>query len=67
MAVEAETGKEIAVGLVAILLTLLFVLIAFLLHNVVWIIVGMLFTVGYLLWVAEAHGVGFFNRPKVKS
>ena len=67
MPVEAETGKEVTAGLIAMLLTLLFVLLAFLLHNVIWIVAGMLFTVGYLLWVAEAHGVGFFTKPKAGS
>jgi len=67
MAVEAETGKEVLYGLVAITLTLLFVLIAFLVHNVVWIVVGMLFTVGFVLYEAEVHGEGFFTKPKVNS
>ncbi|ASJ02027.1 hypothetical protein A3L09_01475 [Thermococcus profundus] len=67
MAVKAETGKEVTIGLVAILLTLLFVLFAFLLHNVVWIVVGMLFTVGFALYAAEAHGIGFFSKPKAGS
>jgi hypothetical protein len=67
MAVEAETGKEVVWGLTAITLTLLFVLLAFLLHNVVWIIVGMLFTVGFILYEAEVHGLGFFVRPKARS
>ncbi|WP_297521894.1 hypothetical protein [Thermococcus sp.] len=67
MAVEIETGREVVYGLVAITLTLLFVLIAFLAHNVVWIIAGMLFTVGFVLYEAEVHGEGFFTKPKVKS
>ncbi len=67
MAVKAETGKEVLYGLVAITLTLLFVLIAFLAHNVVWIVVGMLFTVGFVLYEAEVHGVGFFTKPRANS
>ncbi|WP_297462480.1 hypothetical protein [Thermococcus sp.] len=67
MAVKAETGKEVVCGLVAITLTLLFVILAFLLHNVVWIVVGMLFSVGFLLYEAEVHGQGFFVRPKARS
>jgi len=67
MAVEAETGKEVVAGLVSMILTLLFVLIAFLVHNVVWIVVGMLFTVGFVLYAAESHGSGFFTKPKAGS
>lgn len=67
MAVEPETGREVVYGLVAIVLTLLFVLIAFLVHNVVWIVVGMLFTVGFLLYEAERHGEGFFTKPRAES
>ncbi len=67
MSVKAETGKEVFYGLVAITLTLLFVLIAFLAHNVVWIVVGMLFTVGFVLYEAEVHGVGFFMKPRANS
>jgi len=67
MAVEAETGREVIAGLVAMTLTLLFVLIAFLVHNVVWIVVGMLFTVGFVLYEAEVHGEGFFTKPKANS
>ena len=67
MAVKAETGREVVYGLVAITLTLLFVLIAFLVHNVVWIVVGMLFTVGFILYEAEVHGIGFFSRPGTRS
>ncbi|WP_297488372.1 hypothetical protein [Thermococcus sp.] len=67
MGVEAETGKEVIYGLAAITLTLLFVLFAFLLHNVVWIVAGMLFTVCFILYEAEVHGLGFFTKPKVKG
>ncbi len=67
MGVETETGKEVVAGLVAIILTLLFVLIAFLVHNVVWIVVGMLFTVGFVLYEAEVHGEGFFLKPGTKT
>ncbi|WP_297507408.1 hypothetical protein [Thermococcus sp.] len=67
MGVEAETGKEVIAGLVAITLTLLFVLLAFLLHNVVWIVAGMLFTVGFILYAAEVHGLGFFTKPKART
>ncbi|NJF24207.1 hypothetical protein [Thermococcus sp. Bubb.Bath] len=67
MAVKAETGKEVIWGLTAITLTLLFVLLAFLVHNVVWIIVGMIFTVGFVQYEAEVHGDGFFTKPKAKN
>lgn len=67
MAVNAETGAEVLYGLAAIALTLLFVLLAFLLHNVVWIVVGMLFSLGFILYEAEVHGKGFFAKPKSKS
>ncbi|WP_297500316.1 hypothetical protein [Thermococcus sp.] len=67
MEVEAETGREVVAGLVAITLTLLFVLIAFLLHNVVWIVAGMLFTVCFILYEEEVHGLGFFTKPRARS
>ena len=67
MTVEIETGREVIYGLGAITLTLLFVLIAFLAHNVVWIIAGMLFTVGFVLYEAEVHGEGFFTKPRARS
>ena len=67
MSVKAETGKEVLGGLIAITLTLLFVLMAFLVHNVIWIVVGMLFSVGFALYEMEVHGAGFSSGPGTKS
>jgi len=67
MAVKAETGKEVALGLAAILLAFVFVLVAFLLHNVVWVVPGMIFGVLYLMWVLEKNGLGFFTGPTTKG
>jgi len=67
MAVKAETGAEVKAGLTAIVLALVFVLVAFLLHNVVWVVPGMLFGIGFLMWVLERNGLGFFTKPNAKS
>ncbi|EEB73183.1 hypothetical protein [Thermococcus sp. AM4] len=67
MAVKAETGTEVKAGLTAIVLALLFVLVAFLLHNVVWVVPGMIFGIGFLIWVLEKNGLGFFTKPKAGS
>ncbi|WP_456369177.1 hypothetical protein [Thermococcus sp.] len=67
MAVKAETGTEVIAGLTSIVLALLFVLVAFLLHNVIWVVPGMLFAVGFLIWVLEKNGLGFFVKPNPKG
>jgi len=67
MTVKAETVTEVKVGLAAIVLALLFVLVAFLAHNVVWVVPGMLFGIGFLVWVLEKNGLGFFTKPNAKG
>ncbi|NJE55430.1 MULTISPECIES: hypothetical protein [Thermococcus] len=66
MAVQAETGKEVLAGLVAIVLAFVFVLIAFLMHNVVWVVPGMVFGIAYMIWVFHRHGMPSVNSPKAK-
>ena len=67
MTVKTETGTEVMAGLTAIVLALLFVLVAFLLHNVVWVVPGMIFAIGFLMWVLEKNGLGFFTKPNAKT
>ncbi|ACS33736.1 hypothetical protein [Thermococcus gammatolerans] len=66
MSAQIETNREVVAGLVAIVLALAFVLIAFLLHNVVWVVPGMLFGIGYMIWVFHRHGMPSANSPKAK-
>ena len=67
MTVQSETGTEVIAGLISILLAFVFVLIAFLVHNVVWVVPGMLFALGYLIWVFHKHGMPSANSPKAKG
>ncbi len=66
MTAQAETGMEVVAGLVAIVLALVFVLIAFLVHNVVWVVPGMVFGLAYMMWVFHKHGMPSTNSPKAK-
>jgi hypothetical protein len=67
MAVQAETNTEVVAGLVAIVLAFLFVLIAFLVHNVVWVVPGMVFGIAYMIWVFHRHGMPSANSPRARS
>jgi len=66
MMVQSETGTEVLAGLIAILLGFVFVLIVFLVHNVVWVVPGMIFGIGYMIWVFHRHGMPSANSPKAK-
>ncbi len=67
MVAHPETKGEVVVGLVAIVIAFLFVLLAFLVHNVVWVVPGMLFGLGYLIWVFHRHGMPSVNGPEAKG
>jgi hypothetical protein len=67
MVSKPETGMEVVAGLVAIVLAFVFVLVAFLVHNIVWVVPGMLFGIGYLIWVFHRHGMPSANSPKAKG